>query len=444
MNILEQLFGPTANPWQTTGVRFGSLAPVSQPSHVGAAPPTASASPHPAPQVPAAPTYFPQSSGMDDLSTFLAGMGEGGGALLPAIGAGSKAVANEKMRRDTINQTFQFLLRNGVNEADARAIMGNGELLKLKLGEIFAPKTQKVGAGEVIIDSHGHKIFDNSENGRPTSEITNFRFSQDNPGFQEFLKLHGKDGGAYGKTGAIMQGSDGQFYTVQFGANGQKLVEPLRAGEAGLTPAKGVQQVGDELVNKATGQVVRNVGANLKAEEVAKGEGKAIADIRKDLPADRQRLAMVTGNLDRLEKAATDLAQQPGLDKVAGGLAQAYLPNVSEEARNAGTALANLKVQISGAVLQAMRDASKTGGAVGQVTEREWPRLENMIANLDPSQGKAQFLQNLGEVVKYAQGVKTQLQAAYDADAQRAASGSLGGGTTDDPAKALRNKYGLE
>src|SRR5690606_24925795 len=45
--------------------------------------------------------------------------------------------------------------------------------------------------------------------------------------------------------------------------------------------------------------------------------------------------------------------------------------------------------------LQAMRDASKTGGALGQVSEIELQLLERAVANVDPNQTHEQFLANI-------------------------------------------------
>lgn len=45
--------------------------------------------------------------------------------------------------------------------------------------------------------------------------------------------------------------------------------------------------------------------------------------------------------------------------------------------------------------LQEMRDNSPTGGALGQVTEKELDLLKSSIANLDPNQSQEQFLANL-------------------------------------------------
>lgn len=263
---------------------------------------------------------------------------------------------------------------------------------------------------------------------------------------QKYMR-EAREGGfdRYGKTGAVFQGQDGRYYTVQFGGDGSRKVVPM---DDGMTPARGTYVVGDEVIDKATGAPVRNVGSALTQGEVAKGEGQNIAKTRAELPEARQRLTLVTGGLDRIKSTAASLAGMPGLDSVVGGLYQAYTPNVSEKSLNAQTELENLKVKISGAVLQNMRDMSKTGGAVGQVTEREWPRLENMVSNLDPRQGKEQFLANLQRVVAYADEVKAAIQRAYEDDLRVA----QGGGPTMTPAQPqqppaaspLKQKYGLE
>lgn len=237
----------------------------------------------------------------------------------------------------------------------------------------------------------------------------------------------------FGKAGAVYQDPvTGEFKAIQFGGRGTLKTHDLQ----GMRPARGTSVVGDEIIDKSTGQPVRNIAPNLAAEEIAKGEGKNIAKVRAELPEARQRFTMITGNLDRLKQTAINVRDHKGINSVVGGLYQAYAPNVSEDARNAGTELENLKVQISGVVLQAMRDASKTGGAVGQVTEREWPRLENMLANLDPRQGRQQFMRNLAAIITYADQVKEALRDAYEADVAVASRG--GGAVTPSAPQRLR------
>jgi len=198
-----------------------------------------------------------------------------------------------------------------------------------------------------------------------------------------------------------------------------------------------------------TGPAVANIPKNNVAEEAQKGEGKNIAKVRGDLPEARLRTNTVVGALSRLRQTAESLDKQPGLEKIAGGVFQAYTPNLSTGARNAAADLTELKTKISGTVLQSMRDASKTGGAVGQVTEKEWPRLEGMIANLDPSQGIDQFKAKLRDVITYANQVEAMIKEAYAADLKVAQGGeALVRGAQPAAAPSapvdLKSKYGLE
>src|SRR3546814_20638654 len=56
------------------------------------------------------------------------------------------------------------------------------------------------------------------------------------------------------------------------------------------------------------------------------------------------------------------------------------------------TLFRSLKSQIACSVRQAMRDASKTGGALGAVSEKELSLLQNNLAALDPKIGRAHVL----------------------------------------------------
>jgi hypothetical protein len=104
-------------------------------------------------------------------------------------------------------------------------------------------------------------------------------------------------GAAFGKNGTIVQDRDGNFYSVQFGAGGQKKVEPLRLGEQALQPSRGVETVGDTMRDKATGRVVENIGPNLAGAERAKGigeaQGKAIAAAPGDISSADTALELI-------------------------------------------------------------------------------------------------------------------------------------------------------
>jgi len=173
-----------------------------------------------------------------------------------------------------------------------------------------------------------------------------------------------------------------------------------------------------------TSRVVGNSFAAPSPAEKVTAEGTARTSVDR-VAAQPQALKSVNtqiGDLDRLSKLATEISGNPDLGR-ATGLAGALpsvpaISNVWEGGAASVDALVNsLKAQISGMKLQSMRDASKTGGAVGQVTEREWPRLENMIVALDQvKMNKQMFQSKLGELVTEINKSKANIQQAYESE----------------------------
>lgn len=94
--------------------------------------------------------------------------------------------------------------------------------------------------------------------------------------------------------------------------------------------------------------------------------------------------------------------------------------------------------------LQAMRDASPTGGALGQVTERELTLLSSALGSLDQAQSKEQFLTRLQSIENRYTDIIRKFDA-YPPDAMKKAgyqprlSGSAASVATDDD---LLKKYG--
>jgi len=91
-------------------------------------------------------------------------------------------------------------------------------------------------------------------------------------------------------------------------------------------------------------------------------------------------------NIDRLTSVAKELSDHPGLSKITGKLNQFSTFDATEEATAARALQSTLVKQAAVNALQSMREASKTGGAVGAVTEGEWPILEQQLAALDGAQ----------------------------------------------------------
>lgn len=125
-----------------------------------------------------------------------------------------------------------------------------------------------------------------------------------------------------------------------------------------------------------------------------------------------------------------------------GGRAAEYVPFLRQKKIDLENSVNTLKANLAFKTLQEMREASKTGGALGQVSERELALLESALAALNTDQSRSQMLENL-------QKVKTHYQNAIDALNQIEAEGdtplgeggdqNVPGGTIDE-SKELNGK----
>lgn len=172
------------------------------------------------------------------------------------------------------------------------------------------------------------------------------------------LNVEAQNGGeAYGKTGAIFLNPETNRYeAVQFGGRGQ--VKRTELG--GLTPSKGVETVGDQLIDKATGAPVRNVGANIAAGRSAQVQGEAQGKAAINLPLAENSAQRMIGAIDTL------LTPNSGLDRVTGTV-YGRLPewtNISEEAKNAQSQIDYIN---GNTFLQAYNDLR----GAGAITEKE-------------------------------------------------------------------------
>ncbi len=140
-------------------------------------------------------------------------------------------------------------------------------------------------------------------------------------------------------------------------------------------------------------------------------------------------------SLDRLASSAQDIASDPSLGRITGWTGM--VPNApGGKAASVQARLNTLKTQVGFSVLQAMRDASKTGGALGAISDRENDMLQNALAALDQAQSEDDLRAELGKIVQYVQEAKARLQAGYDQ--------SYGGVTSRAPASGNRTSSGVQ
>lgn len=171
----------------------------------------------------------------------------------------------------------------------------------------------------------------------------------------------------------------------------------------------GVDENGDEVsarTNLTTGEykpnprpdgTVPSVFIPYSADELTTKRDQAKVDVKKaaQLPADTagvtDSLRAAQTAMDTIKRAYTDLSwANTGMigavsDMVPGG----------GWAKDARSLIKTLQSGLAASALQAMRDASKTGGALGNVSDKDLELLQTKIANLDPNQSEEQLKEQL-------------------------------------------------
>jgi hypothetical protein len=133
---------------------------------------------------------------------------------------------------------------------------------------------------------------------------------------------------------------------------------------------------------------------------------------RGELPQAQLTIQTQIDDLNRLTSLANEIIKDPALDR-AVGLVGAAPSMPGGQAANAGALIDSLRAQISGMKLQAMRNASKTGGAVGNVTEKEWPRLESMVVALSNKMSPEKFREKVSELITEINKSKENILRAF-------------------------------
>lgn len=141
--------------------------------------------------------------------------------------------------------------------------------------------------------------------------------------------------------------------------------------------------------------------------------GAADAKLELGRPQAKLRTASMVQNLDRLDTAIDELDKHPGLSHITGTVA-GRTPNLTNTATGAQAKLDSIKSQVFVSALQSMREASKTGGAVGNVSNREGDKLEATLGALSQAQSTDEFKAQLVKVKQQLKQSKELIQAAYD------------------------------
>ena len=206
-------------------------------------------------------------------------------------------------------------------------------------------------------------------------------------------------------------------------ADKQRMAVTMRGQDIGRIP------VGYRMTNEGTLEPIPGgpTTTNLSPKEMQIREAKR--------PQATLALKTFEDKTSTLEKDIKELMNHPGLPSITG-IAAGRLPGITAEGR-AAEALFN-RIQKAGGFreLQEMRNASPTGGALGQVSNQENTSLQQTFAAIDRTQNAGDVRKGLAKALDELTQSKRRVREAFDMTYDyrpSAPGGAPAGGANNDP-----------
>ncbi|MDP1542409.1 MAG: hypothetical protein Q8L99_04590 [Polycyclovorans sp.] len=178
-----------------------------------------------------------------------------------------------------------------------------------------------------------------------------------------------------------------------------------------MVGADGAQLLPPAIDPRAQGEV-----AAAKSSGTARGKYEGSQPkVLSTLKATESKTDRMVGEIDRA------LAMVDGTTTGFAGSMMTRFPGT--KAKNLQRVIDSIKANIGFAELNEMRANSPTGGALGNVTERELAFLQSVISSLEQDQSPDQLRENLGNVRSAVLGSRERLRQAYEADFGEAQQG---------------------
>ena len=132
-----------------------------------------------------------------------------------------------------------------------------------------------------------------------------------------------------------------------------------------------------------------------------------------DFPAAKSAVEGYETKADNFVKDLQALRDHPGLDSITG-IAAGRLPGVTAEGRAAQALYDKIVAKGGFQALQDLRAASKTGGALGNVSNQEGKQLIQSFAAIDRRQNAEDVRAALDQAIADVEGSKARVRDAYD------------------------------
>jgi hypothetical protein len=238
-------------------------------------------------------------------------------------------------------------------------------------------KTHVVGRS--LVTNTGRKIYDAPESFAPPTSAAEYALAQKDPAFMEFLQ---------------------------------------KRAAATRTPAQPSAPVA--VIDPKTGKqifVSREEALRNRMAPATALEGLTPKDVQKREAAFPQATLSVKSyesKTDSFIKELEALRDDPGLDQITGSV-YGRTPSVSREGSRAQAAYNKIFAKGGFQALQDLRESSKTGGALGNVSNQEGERLErSIVGGLDRTQNAEDVKQGINDLINDIKTSKTRIRDAYD------------------------------
>jgi hypothetical protein len=190
--------------------------------------------------------------------------------------------------------------------------------------------------------------------------------------------------------------------------------EMALAGRAPAQPSAPVAVV-DPITGKQV-YVSREEALRGKMTPAAAMESLPPKEIQKREAALPQATSAIKGFENKSDSFVADLEKlrdHPGLNQITG-IAAGRLPAVTSEGRAAQALYDKVVAKGGFQALQDLRDASKTGGALGNISNQEGKQLTASFAAINRVQDAKDVKAAIDQAIADVQGAKTRMREAYD------------------------------
>lgn len=166
-----------------------------------------------------------------------------------------------------------------------------------------------------------------------------------------------------------------------------------------------------------TPTAVPSLGSQKQKHELASTKATDQAMAQSAVAKFDEQVANFETLLDESGEGSSKLRSITGNRKVYGvetPIPNAWLPNVSQESRDASANLETAAVQVGLNTLAEMRAMSAQGASgMGQLAIKESEWLQNSIRSLRETQGTPQAAKHIREIIRYSKMVQAQIKEKY-------------------------------